>query len=734
MEQMEGFFNHVADAILIAEPDGQIIDANPAATVLLGYSKEELRQMHPWDFVADASQQEILHTVQSLVAGEARPVQRLYRTRDGGQKVVSLRLTRNFFGGRDLIIGSCRDVTTQIQAGLDLETALADMRRSDLELRATIDDRKRAESLLAGEKRLLEMIARGDALLPVLDALCRLVEDVYQGSHCSILLLGPTGDRLWHGAAPSLPPSYSREFDGMAVTAESGPCGRAIYFRQPVDVPDITCDPGGRGEYAALALRHGLRSCWSTPIISSAGQPLGTFAIYLLEPGHLPPQQQELVQQTAHLASIAIERKQAAEALRASEHLARGQLEALRHTLDMLVQEPDPDRLLEHVLRAVATECRAHSVSVWERIEDETCLDLVAVLEDDRFQPRHQGAHPAARLPTLLQDHPVWQEVFRTGQHAVLEDLDLPCSRSRVGSAQDGVWQRVMDDEQSSLPVRLLKQHLRSLGVRCVLFVPMLTAGQATGIIGVRFTESRDFRSEEIELTRALAHQAMLALQLLRLSEQGRQTAVMEERNRMARDIHDTLAQGFTGIVVQLEAAADAKAQGLDEDQDHHLRLASQLARHSLIEARRSVHALRPSVLESRGLSDALDELFRTHTAGTAVRPRLTILGQARSLPMGWEENLVRISQEVLTNVLRHAHADTFEVGLRFEPQLLGLELRDNGRGFDPGTRSDGFGLLGMRERVESMGGQLTLESLPGHGTIISITLPLEENAESSPP
>src|SRR5206468_4611110 len=127
---------------------------------------------------------------------------------------------------------------------------------------------------------------------------------------------------------------------------------------------------------------------------------------------------------------------------------------------------------------------------------------------------------------------------------------------------------------------------LQGLGVRAILFVPMLIAGAVTGIIGVRFKEKRPFRREEIELTRALAHQAMLAIQLMRLSRQSRQVAVTAERNRLARDIHDTLAQGFTGVIVQLEAAADASSEGMVKEANEHIARASDLARGSLQEAR----------------------------------------------------------------------------------------------------------------------------------------------------
>ena len=159
------------------------------------------------------------------------------------------------------------------------------------------------------------------------------------------------------------------------------------------------------------------------------------------------------------------------------------------------------------------------------------------------------------------------------------------------------------------------KAHLREMGVHTILFVPMLVAGRVSGFIGIRFTLKRDFRQEEIELTRALAHQATLAIQLTRLSAQSRQSAVMAERNRMARDIHDTLAQGFTGVIVQLEAVEEAMSRNQAVKASGHLNRAGELARESLREARRSVQALRPQALEEKQLSEALKDLIEKMTA-----------------------------------------------------------------------------------------------------------------------
>jgi signal transduction histidine kinase len=199
----------------------------------------------------------------------------------------------------------------------------------------------------------------------------------------------------------------------------------------------------------------------------------------------------------------------------------------------------------------------------------------------------------------------------------------------------------------------------------------------------------------------------------------------MAERNRMARDIHDTLAQGLTGVIVQLEAAEDAQAQNLAKDAAAHIERAGELARESLQEARRSVYALRPLVLAGKNLCAAMEQLIQKMVTGTSLRAEFTAQGEPPPLPQEWEENLLRVGQEVLTNTLRHARANRFKAHLVFDPEAIRLELHDDGCGFDPASRHDGFGLLGIKERVETMGGELTVQSAPENGTDIFVVLPL---------
>ena len=187
-----------------------------------------------------------------------------------------------------------------------------------------IDDRKRAECLLDGQNRVLEMTAKGNPLDSILDTLCQVVEEAASGCCCSVMLIDPTDTKMQQIVAPNIPSSYNDRFVGKPVDREGSPCTKAAHRRTQVIVPDITLDEqwdvyGWR----SIALEHGLRACWSTPIAASDGRVLGTFGIYWREPSTPTERHQRIIEQVTHLAAVVIERKRAEEALRESEQSLR---------------------------------------------------------------------------------------------------------------------------------------------------------------------------------------------------------------------------------------------------------------------------------------------------------------------------------------------------------------------------------------------------------------------------
>jgi len=688
-----------------------------------------------------------------------------------------------------------------------------------------IDERKRAQSLLEGEKNLLEMIATGVALKEILNALCLTIESCRNGTLASILLLNRDGIHLNSVAGPNLPEGWTNQMEQLPIGPCAGSCGTAAYRASRVIVSDIATDPlWDVPEHRASALRHGLRASWSSPILSSKGKVLGTFCMYYRAPRSPDSHDMGLIETATHLARVAIERdraevalrnseekyrdlitaspdaicvtdedskivlvnpagvelfgrpeeeligtlmtetyvpeelhlaegriaklktggalryerkfvrrngdvipvevsvsslrgrfqaiirdisqrKRAEEALRASEQVARGQVEALTYSLDVLATAPAPDKFLGQMLSTIGRLLDAQSVVFWLLDEANESLVFRAAAQGSNFTAG-DPKHPYIKDPLAWKEDKALRETILTGAPFICEDLET----------------------DPRFPDKL-REYLLSKGIKKGLNIPTLVGGRVKGFIGIRHGARPPYRPEEIELAQALAHQAMLAIQMTDLAEQGRRAAILGERNRMARDIHDTLAQGFTGVIVQLEAVADAISSGDHKEAENYLRRASDLARQSLNEARRSVHALRPEALRRANFWDALKDIIKNTTAGSPICTKTRLRGKLPELPHEWQENLMHIGQEALTNTLKYAHADNFETQLICNAKELRLEFQDDGDGFTAKEAHDGFGLAGMRERVEEMGGRLKVMSARGKGTKVAVVLPL--NGES---
>ncbi|WP_371644964.1 sensor histidine kinase [Streptomyces mirabilis] len=273
-------------------------------------------------------------------------------------------------------------------------------------------------------------------------------------------------------------------------------------------------------------------------------------------------------------------------------------------------------------------------------------------------------------------------------------------------------------------------------GVQWILFAALLVANSGLQMVVAHLTQQEAQRSRErtetiteLERTNAALQQALdenaaLHAQLL---VQAREAGVADERRRLAAEIHDTIAQGLTGIIAQLQVVANTPDP---EAARVHLGRASELARQSLGEARRSVHNLAPVALEHDGLPEALKKTVADWARRTGVRADFTLTGTAEHLHEEISATLLRIAQEALSNASRHARAARLGVTLSFMGDEVTLDVRDDGRGFDPAavperTGNGGFGLDGMRARAERVAGSLTLESEPGRGTAVSARVPL---------
>ncbi|MBS0661146.1 MAG: GAF domain-containing protein [Verrucomicrobia bacterium] len=432
-----------------------------------------------------------------------------------------------------------------------------------------------------------------------------------------------------------------------------------------------------------------------------------------------------MLRHNAELRREVEERQRAEEAMRAAELIARGQLETLAGSLEGLAREAEPGKFLEHVLDTICRQVGADSTGVWQVNEATGCVEFGGDCRAGRLiLASAEEIRRAPRVIAPAQEHPVWTEFFRHGTHCVWGEIDTDEPRVRNLHSGNAAWHRWITHEYAETNVPALLQRLRAEGVVANLCVPMLVGGRVSGFLSLRFRVAHTVPPEQLQLLRALAHQAMLALQLTRLSQQSRSAAVAAERLRMAREVHDTLAQGATGVIMQLEAAEEALRQDQLFKMRDCLSRAKAASRESLGETRRLVQALRPLALEQGSLREALHALAERLTRETPLQATFRAAGDVQPLPGEGDDHLLKIAQEAVTNALRHARAARLQVRLNYAPQGVHLEVEDDGIGFDPAAASDGFGLQGMRERIESLGGRFGLRSAPGAGTTVRIEMP----------
>lgn len=293
-------------------------------------------------------------------------------------------------------------------------------------------------------------------------------------------------------------------------------------------------------------------------------------------------------------------------------------------------------------------------------------------------------------------------------------------------------------------------------GLRFHASIPLLARGRKIGVLNVASSEWRQLSADELRILHTIGDMLGIAIERARLLEGSLEAGAVEERNRLAREIHDTLAQGLSATALQLETAEALLDGGAAATRVRAaIRRALETTRQNLEEARRSVLGLRSAPLQGRSLADAIAALCESAeptggraagekptarrrpgrpTAPTAppelaAGPRIefTASGMTRSIPARIEAALYRVAQEALSNALRHAHASVVTVQLGVDAGRVALSVTDDGVGFEVGQPRDGrFGLVGMRERVRLLGGELCVDSRPGGGTRVDATVPLD--------
>src|ERR1700693_1984487 len=385
--------------------------------------------------------------------------------------------------------------------------------------------------------------------------------------------------------------------------------------------------------------------------------------------------------------------------------------EALRRCLDALASVLELDDFLGQVMASITRQLGAVASTLRVRNFEQNTLPLELVFQDGGIMTPDEAKYPEC-----------WQSV---SLEQFDPDLLYHSASKRAKDEQFVAVIRVLDPH-SPMPDDQ-RSYLRELGVKKGLIIPLTSRGQANGRLTFRFTDERDFHPEELEIARALATQASLAIHLTRLAKAARQSAVLAERNQLAGEIHDSLAQFFTGISMQLGAAREVIKAGSATGLSSYIERAFDIAQFGLAESRRSAFSLQPTIIEESGLIDALQKMVERSNIPGRLRCNFRSTGvPEQSLPASVQQELLRIAQEAMSNALRHAKPTVISVDLRCNPRSLVLEITDNGSGIadsQPASR-EGFGLSNMRTRASQIDGKLDIQTAAGHGTSIVLTVP----------
>lgn len=474
-----------------------------------------------------------------------------------------------------------------------------------------------------------------------------------------------------------------------SLNGECGPegvTGLVAATGTPVIVPDVLDErryiPVVNGPPARSSL---------TVQVSAGGNALGVLHSQNRNPQAFDEADQVVLQALAQEIGIALENARIFESeRRRNEQMAAINAVALNVSAVLTLGE-----LLPHVVQLVRETFGYHTVGVFLVDESEETLVLEAVdSSDDNVPPR------GTRM--MIGGEGIVGHVADTG---------LPWITGNVAT----------DPFYSNLG-------LEHINIQSELAMPIKQGDAVVGVLDLYSSESDAFDDIDMLIAQTLANQLGVAIENARIFDETRDMAVLEERNRMAREIHDTLAQGFTSIVIQMEAGED-----LIEDDPaalhEHIRVAKGIARECLAEARRSVWNLLPEKLERSPLdviiSDEVDR-FATTVNGSAD---FTLLGARRELAAATQAAILRICQESLTNIRKYAHAGQVHVTLDFGLDAVKLTVSDDGVGFDPesirfGGGQGGFGLTGMRQRARLLRGDVDIISSHGNGTIVEARIP----------
>jgi PAS domain S-box-containing protein len=671
--------------------DARFRFVNPHYAAMLGYTVEELLGSEFMDYCAPEERDRVVGLYTRRAGGE--PVPPRYETailhRNGSRVYVDVSAGLIPYEGRTATFVFLRDISEQKQAKQALQEAYQTLERQ-------VEKRKKElatlNAIAADVNRTLapkEIIARAlEKTMQAVGMECGAAYRLEEADKMLVLLVQQGG--------------LSEDF--VQATArlplEIALAGKQIRKDEPL-VWQVASDYPP-GELKDRILQEGLCSVVGIPLLAR-GQLIGGLILSTRRPRTLTAEESSLISSIGQQVGIAMDNARLHEAEQERWQEAEGRrrvAEGMREILAVL----NSQRSLPQILDFIATQTR--------RLLDS---DAVAVLRLEEGLLRIQAAYG-------LEAGYITGLTMRVGEGGAGRALATrrPVIIPDLREAARHTTQGTMPPEPQKGLVQRLMQEFGAL-----LSVPLIVQDQDYGAITAYYRTPRDFSEEDLHLAMIVADQVALAVESARLREQVGQAAALEERGRLARELHDSVTQSLYSVIMYTEAASRLLTAAQEATAAEYLRDARDTAQEALREMRLMIYQLRPPLLEKGGLAVALQVRLDAVERRGGIHAELIVEGQDR-LPPAIQTELHQIAQEALNNALKHADSHEVQVRLHFGEAATRLQVQDDGVGFEPAAAraGGGLGIPGMEERVHKIGGRLSIESAPGQGTRISVEIP----------
>jgi PAS domain S-box-containing protein len=447
-----------------------------------------------------------------------------------------------------------------------------------------------------------------------------------------------------------------------------------INAEDPVFLPDLPFD------------KIGVVSATLLPIQFNR-QTFGAMILHWFERGDFPTEERHMLNTIADMAGIALERMHILENLEFQVTDRTLELTTLYELTALLAAESDLTDTLHQTLERLLDTINSFSGTIHLMDDEHNQLDLVT----------HQGidTDTESSLKTIRPDHILWKQLAEKGEPLLLMNIDKK---------------------------DLITAGIQNLEIENYIGAPIQTGNMTIGIISAFYTSDHDPSLDEISLLNLVADQVGIAVERTHLREQAEQAAIMTERQRLARELHDAVTQSLYSISFLAKASQNFAHSGELEQVEQYLGTLQDTAQQALKEMRLLIYELLPTSLEQQGLASVLRHRLESVEQRAGIEVEFLTTGSF-DLPTEVQFDIYRIAQEAINNTLKHASATTVKVHLVGSEHGLEMTIEDNGTGFDPQETSGGMGLDSMNNRADKLGGKLTITSDPGQGTLVKLTI-----------